>query len=279
VKIAYFIAAHRDPGQFEDLAGLLTGPHDTMVLHVDAKADAGMHDAARRLHDRLGARLLPSRKVYWGGWSMSRMLLDAVRDLCASGQDWDYLINLSAQDMPVRPIAELRAFLAAHDGANFIDVRAIDQLDQPLRGVLQRRRRWFTYEGGGRTRRLPVPMGLVHRRRVRYYGSQWVMLSRRFCDWVAGATPREAGWSTLPFTFASDELLAQQMITASPFRHTLVADNKRYYRFGGRAHPAVLRLEDLPAVDASGAFFARKFDPAVDASVIRELAARIVPQV
>jgi len=58
-----------------------------------------------------------------------------------------------------------------------------------------------------------------------------------------------------------------------------VADNRRYYRFGGRSHPAVLRLEDLPAVDASGAFFARKFDPAVDASVIRELAARIVPQV
>lgn len=277
MKIAYFIAAHRDPKQVEDLAGLLADPRDTMVLHVDAKADAAVHDAARGLRERLGARVLPSRKVYWGGWSMSRILLDAVRELCASGHDWDYLINLSAQDMPLRPITELRAFLAAQAGANFIDCHAIDELPYPLRSVVQRRHRWIAYELAGRTRRLPVPMAPVHRGRVRYYGSQWVMLSRPFCDWVAGASAREAGWATLPFTFASDEFLAQQLIMAGPFRHTLVADNKRYLRFGGKAHPAVLTLDDLPTLDASGAFFARKFDPAVDAAVIRKLAARIAP--
>ncbi|MEN3975289.1 beta-1,6-N-acetylglucosaminyltransferase [Emcibacter sp. SYSU 3D8] len=277
MKLAFFIAAHRNPQQVEDLAHLLSDPRDSVVLHIDRKADAAVHDTARRLRDRLSARLLPSRTIYWGGWSMSRILLDAIRDLCASGLDWDYLINLSGQDMPLRPIDELRTFLAARPGANYIDCRQISELDNPLRGVIQRRVRWITYEGAGRTRRLPVPMTLLHRGRVRYYGSQWVMLSRPFCDWVARTGARDAGWSTLPVTFASDELLSQQMIMASPFRHTLVKDNKRYYRFAGRAHPVVLQRDDLPTVDASGAFFARKFDPAVDASIIRELAARIAP--
>ena len=81
-------------------------------------------------------------------------------------------------------------------------------------------------------------MAPVHRGRVKYYGSQWGMLSRAFCDWAAKASPREAGYSTLKMTFAPDELLMQQMIMASPFRDTLVNDNKRFVRFGGRRIPA-----------------------------------------
>lgn len=266
--------AHRNAGQLDRLIGLLANPADTILVHVDAKADAAVHDVVRRREGQPNFRILPSRSMSWGGWSLAKALLDALADLCADGLDWDYLINLSGQDMPLRPAGELRDFLSRHNGANFIDCRLIATLPQPLRGVVKRRYHWLRIELPGGPQRLPVPMAPVHRGRVRYYGSQWGILSRAFCDWAASASPDEAGYATLRMTFAPDELLMQQMIMASPFRDTLVNDNKRFMNFGGTAHPRVLGMADLAAMDDSGALFARKFDPAVDSGIIAALSAR-----
>jgi hypothetical protein len=274
LRIAYFITAHRDAAQLDALLRLLSDPADIVLVHVDTKADAALHDVVRRRRGEANLRILPSRSVFWGGWGLARLLLDAVADLCVDGLEWDYLINLSGQDLPLRPAAELRRFLAGHAGANFIDCRLIAALPQPLRGVVRRRYQWLRIQLPRGPQRLPVPMAPVHRGRVKYYGSQWGMLSRAFCDWAAKAAPDEAGYATLKLTFAPDELLMQQMIMASPFRHTLVNDNKRFAAFGGHAHPRVLTLGDLDELDESGALFARKFDPAVDPRVIEVLSAR-----
>ncbi|MGE0665224.1 MAG: beta-1,6-N-acetylglucosaminyltransferase [Sphingomonadales bacterium] len=274
MRIAYFIAAHRNAEQLDGLIGLLSGPDDTVLVHVDAKADPSVHDVVRRRRGQPNLRVLPPRNVHWGGWSLARLMLDALADLCVEGLDWNYLVNLSGQDMPLRPAAEFRSFLARSNGANFIDCRLIDTLPQPLRGVVKRRYHWLRIEFSRGPQRLPVPMAPFHGGRVKFYGSQWAMLSRAFCDWAATATPREAGYATLKFTFAPDELLMQQMIVASPFRDTLVPDNKRYTNFRGAAHPRILTMADLPELDDSGALFARKFEPAVDPKVIAALSAR-----
>jgi hypothetical protein len=274
LRIAYFIMAHRNADQLDRLIGLLASPADIILLHVDVKADAAVHDVIRRRQGQPNLRILPSRSMSWGGWNLAQALLDAFADLCADRLDWDYLINLSGQDMPLRPAGELRDFLARHNGANFIDCRLIATLPQPLRGVIKRRYQWLRIQLPRGPQRLPVPMAPIHRGRVRYYGSQWGMLSRAFCDWAAKASPHEAGYATLRMTFAPDELLMQQMIMASPFRDTLVNDNKRFARFGGTAHPRVLKLADLDELDDSGALFARKFDPDVDSEVIAALSAR-----
>ncbi len=274
LRIAYFIMAHRNAEQLDGLIGLLANPADIILVHVDAKADAAVHDVVRRRQGQPNLRILPSRGMSWGGWSLAQALIDAFTDLCADGLEWDYLINLSGQDMPLRPAGELRGFLSRHNGANFIDCRLIATLPQPLRGVVKRRYHWLRIELRNGPQRLPVPMAPVHRGRVKYYGSQWGMLTRAFCDWAAKASPREAGYATLPMTFAPDELVMQQMIVASPFRDTLVNDNKRFAKFGGTAHPRVLKLADLDEMDDSGALFARKFDPAVDSDVIAALSAR-----
>jgi hypothetical protein len=274
LRIAYFITAHRDAAQLDGLITLLSSPADIVLLHVDAKAAPAVQDVVRRRRGEANLRVLPSRSVSWGGWSLARLLLDAIGDLCTDGLEWDYLINLSGQDLPLRPASELRRFLAAHDGANFIDCRLIDTLPSPLRSVVRRRYHWLRIELPRGPQRLPVPMAPVHRGRVKYYGSQWGMLSRAFCDWAAQASPSEAGYATLKLTYAPDELLMQQMIMASPLRHTLVSDNKRFAAFGGRAHPRVLTMGDLEELDDSGAFFARKFDPAVDPAIVAALSAR-----
>jgi hypothetical protein len=275
LKLAYFIAAHRNPAQLFALGELLSASGDIVLVHVDARADPAVHEAARRLQSSADVRILPPRPIHWGGWSMARLLMDALGELCVAGLDWDYLVNLSGQDMPVRPVSELRDFLRAHEGANFVDCRPIEDLPEPLRTIVRRRYRWLALELGGRARRLPVPVTGLHRGRIRYYGSQWVMLSRAFCDWAAATPLEQAGCGTLNLTFIPDEFLIQQMIMSGPYRDTLVPDNRRFVRFTGDAHPRVLRLEDMATLERSDAFFARKFDPAVDEAVLGAITRRI----
>lgn len=275
MKIAYFIAAHRNPAQLFALGELLSASGDIVLLHVDARADPAVHEVAARLQSAAKVRLLPPRPIHWGGWSIARLLMDALGDLCVDGLDWDYLVNLSGQDMPVRPADDLRAFLRASAGANFVDCRPIEDLSEPLRTIVRRRYRWLALELAGRTRRLPIPINSLHRGRIRYYGSQWVMLSRAFCDWAVSTPLAEAGCGTLNLTFIPDEFLTQQLIMSSPWRDTLVPDNKRFALFTGDAHPRVLRLEDMATLERSDAFFARKFDPAVDDAVLDAISRRI----
>jgi len=53
-----------------------------------------------------------------------------------------------------------------------------------------------------------------------------------------------------------------------------VCSHRRFYRFvkdGGAAHPETLTIEDLDAIQASGAFFARKVDLGASAELLDRL--------
>lgn len=71
---------------------------------------------------------------------------------------------------------------------------------------------------------------------------------------------------------ADEALLPTVLVNAAPGR-ALTDDNRRYLRFADleAEHPDVLTTADLPALLASGAAFARKFDLDVDAEVLDRL--------
>ena len=63
---------------------------------------------------------------------------------------------------------------------------------------------------------------------------------------------------------------------ASPFAGTVDGDNKRLIKWvHDSGNPKVLTSADLPDLEASPAFFARKFDETVDAEVLDRLTARL----
>ena len=61
-------------------------------------------------------------------------------------------------------------------------------------------------------------------------------------------------------------------------RLALTGENLTYLNFGktrrDHNHPVSLTMGEARAVESSGRFFARKFDPAVDAEVIRYFSAK-----
>jgi hypothetical protein len=65
-----------------------------------------------------------------------------------------------------------------------------------------------------------------------------------------------------------EEFFFQTALMDSRFESTLVADNKRKIIWDGGPHPRTLTTADLPALLTSGAWFARKFDDAVDPDLL-----------
>ena len=59
-------------------------------------------------------------RSFWGSNSVLFLLLQGMRELLESGWDWDYVMNISESDFPVRPIQEFEEHLKRWNGGNFV---------------------------------------------------------------------------------------------------------------------------------------------------------------
>lgn len=56
----------------------------------------------------------------WGGASLLTTFLKSARQILAHQQYWDFLVNLSESDFPVKTNAQLTEFLSWNKGMNFV---------------------------------------------------------------------------------------------------------------------------------------------------------------
>nr|CAD7592662.1 unnamed protein product [Timema genevievae] len=218
----------------------------------------------------------------WGGSSLLQMLLASMGELLNLGWSWDFIINLSESDFPIKTNNQLREFLTANKGRNFVkshgrEVQRFVQkqgLDKTF--VECDAHMWRTGD-----RRLPWGVQMDG-------GSDWVALSRPFVTYLAGIN-------------GTTDLLLQGLITS--FFHTLLrnsqfcttyVDNNLHVtnwkrRLGCRCQykhvvdwcgcsPNDFKMEDWPRLQGTEGrqlFFARKFEPIVNQAVIHQLEERL----
>jgi hypothetical protein len=225
MKIAYAIQAHKNPQQVARLFEALAAPGDAIALAYDVKAGNGFVPAIReamgpRWTDAI--RVLPPTNNAWGGYSLPAALIDCYAELVRHGGDWDYVVNLSGQCLPTRPIPELRAMLAASGGANFLECFEVES-DWPE--VISRVRTYHV-EFRGRARNTHIPR--LARRDFRLYGgSAFMMLSRPFVEHLLRDAQAQHIARWFRNTLIPDELLFQTTLMNSPFRDTLVPKTNR----------------------------------------------------
>lgn len=215
--------------------------------------------------------------------------------------DADWVVLLSGQDYPVRPLAEVEARLAAARVDGFITARPVPRPrsrvpDEPARRY---HHRWWgaawapapAVRAAARARPLvqvvempdgprigvpavPSPFG---RGLVCHHGADWWSLSRR----AAAAVGRSAG--------ERPGLLRHFLRTLHPteaYVHTVLAnepglelsgDTRRLSRWeSGAQRPRTLTVDDLGLLGDPAFDFARKFDERVDADVLDALDRRVL---
>jgi hypothetical protein len=304
MRVCYFIQSHRPPAQLSRLIATLKRSSPgarVLVGHDDTGAPLGAGDLPAL--DGIELFHVPG-PIERGALSQLRPYFAALERLEHEGFPDDWLVYLSAQDYPTRPLAELEARLAASQADGFLSWWPAFEPQNPWgrrrQGIFRYAYRFhsvprwlpalhtfrfinriqsgvhlhLTYGAklGVRARRTPFVDG-----RVCYAGAQWSILARPCMEYLAEALRRErALLDYYAETICPDESVVQTLLVNSG-RFRLENDTLRYTDFRGSKNgsPRLLGTADLDTLADPRYFFARKFALEHDPRVLDRLDQRL----
>eukprot|EP00118_Oscarella_pearsei_P005474 m.25200 g.25200 ORF g.25200 m.25200 type:complete len:818 (+) comp28760_c0_seq2:1204-3657(+) len=286
LRIVYVMVVHgRAFRQFRRLFKAIYNRRHYYYIHVDSRSDylhRRIEDMAR---DHANVALSPWRLAsIWGGASLLQVLLRCMDDLIHRHDwQWDFLINLSESDYPIRTDEALMKFLAQRRNKNFL---------KPHGGNAMR---FIKKQGLDRTfvecdshmwrlgnRVVPPDIEVDG-------GSDWICVNREFGEYLVQSDDR--------LLISLKQMYKYSLLPAESFFHTVlkngpicqsfVKNNLRVTNWNRKlgcrcqykhivdwcgCSPNDFKPEDLGRLQSSGErFFARKFEAVVNQEVINRL--------
>ena len=206
-------------------------------------------------------------------------------------ESFDYLSVMSGQDLLLQPISKLLRFLQEESGREFVQYFPIPYSRWDMHGGIDRLRYYWPtllfcqsaadkYKPIHRLLQLsrnlyknrlqPILVRDIGRLPPLFGGSTWFTITRRmmmYCLDYARLNPRYV--RSFSWTRCADEIFFQTIMLNSPFRENILDDNLVHIDWStGPEYPRILRVTDIQKLEASNAFFARKFDENIDSAVI-----------
>jgi len=263
MRIAYVILAHQLPEQLVRLVCALDAPGARFLIHINpslgrcrAAGGASGWRSARTWCSCAATSLL-------GGFGHVQAPLEGLDELYRSETDFDYVVLLTGQDYPIKPIAEIETTLARSDGRSFM---AVDRLPGGWVDGMDRIR-YRHWRRIGRPRgwhlRLPIarrfPLGLEP-----WGGSSYWWLSRAAADHVRAFRAEHPSYTRFfRHVDVPDEIFFHTILMNSPLRDSVVSDELRLVDWTREALPHVFGAADLEVLRLSPKLVARKFDVTV----------------
>lgn len=163
-RVCFLVLSHTEPDLVERLVRTLVAevPDASVVVRHDARA---VDFDAQRVADLPRVHVHAHREdAAWGSWALTTRTLEGVEHALALDDPWDWLVLISGQSYPVRPLDELVERLAVSPSDALLHLAAPSDRSQPSW------RRWLP-NGADRARyrfrRLPwTPLWEFHH--VRY---------------------------------------------------------------------------------------------------------------
>jgi hypothetical protein len=193
--------------------------------------------------------------------------LRGIEELLKISLEWEFFINLSAQDFPLKSQTHIQDFLSRNRGNDFIRVANQSKVRPETLNRIQNYFIEFTH------RILHTPMKRRYLEGVTpYIGNQWMILSRKFCEFVSYSPDVKRFKRFYRYTFIPDESFFQTVIMNTNYRGAIVNDDKRtidWVPMGTiKLRPRDFTSKDAEFLIASQGLFARKFDETVDAGIL-----------
>ncbi|XP_058831412.1 xylosyltransferase oxt [Topomyia yanbarensis] len=290
-RIAFLLTLNgRALRQVHRLLKTLYSPRHYYFIHIDSRQEYLYRELLKLETNYPNIRLSRNRySTIWGGASLLQMLLSSMEYLLVDTPHWkwDFVMNLSESDFPVKTLDKLERFLSANQGKNFV------------RSHGREVQRFIQKQGLDRTfvecdnhmwrigdRALPLGVQIDG-------GSDWICLSRGFAKYV---TEGRVGNELIEGLLV---IFRQTILPAESFFHTVLrnsefcnnyVDNNLHVtnwkrRLGCKCQykqivdwcgcsPNDFKPEDwskLQGTEAKQFYFARKFEPIINQEVILQL--------
>ncbi|XP_013115718.2 xylosyltransferase oxt [Stomoxys calcitrans] len=289
IRIAFLFTLNgRALRQVHRLLKALYSTKHVYYIHVDERQDYLYRKLLELEPKFANIRLARTRfSTIWGGASLLTMLLQSMNDLLKSSYQWDFVINLSESDFPVKKLEKLERFLLANRNRNFV------------KGHGRETQRFIQKQGLDKTfvecdthmwrigdRKLPNGIQIDG-------GSDWVGLSRPFVKYVIENKDTQELLKGLLVIFRHTLLPAESffhtVLRNSKFCNTYVDNNLHVTNWKRKlgckcqykhvvdwcgCSPNDFKPEDwsrLQNTESKMLFFARKFEPIINQGIILKL--------
>ncbi|XP_039755431.1 xylosyltransferase oxt [Pararge aegeria] len=284
VKIVFLLTLNgRALRQVHRLINSLYRTNHYFYIHVDQRQDY-LHRKLSLLEKQFTNIKLANKRysTIWGGASLLKMLLDSMKDLIRLGWKWDYVINLSESDFPIKSLEELEKFLSGNKGYNFVKSHGREvQRFIKKQGLDKTFIECETHMWRVGERKLP--QGIVIDG-----GSDWIALSPDFVSYVIENHDKLLAGLDVIFkhTLLPAESFFHTALRNSQFCNTYVDNNLHVTNWKRKlgckcqykhvvdwcgCSPNDFRTEDWPRIQNTQnrqLFFARKFEPIINQEII-----------
>ena len=269
--IAYLILVHRYPEQFKRMFKAIYHPLNHYLIHVDKSSSREISESIKIfLNDYPNADILEPEKASWGGYSLVNIELRGIEKLLETNKDWTHFINLSGQDFPLKTQKYIRSFLAKNPDNEYI--LAHNQLQ--VRPDTMHRVNDICFEVRNRIFRPNISRKFL-RGVTPHIGTQWMIVSRRFCEFVSTAKESKPYKTFYKNCFIADEGFFQTVMMNNDCHGNIIQDDLRLIDWVPdgdiKLRPRTFTSADTKRLIASHNLFARKFDSTVDDVVLDEI--------
>ncbi|PWN64239.1 beta-1,6-N-acetylglucosaminyltransferase [Chryseobacterium viscerum] len=263
VRIAYFIMVHHKPELFKEMFQKIYTRDQFYLIHIDRKTKSKIIEEIQLYIIQFpNVYILDSLNIVSGGFSMVQAELNAMEFLLNVSREWDYFINLSGEDYPLKSQNIIREFLTINKGRNYLFY-----YDQKFYrpDTLQRIQNHFTELAH-------MISSLIYKRTFMkgvtpYIGGKWFIFTRETCSFLANNQMVMDFEDYYFHTFLPAESFFQTVLMNTSFNDIIINDDKR----------AVLEKSVFPnkqntfnyikSLKASNQLFIRKINNKIDESI------------
>jgi hypothetical protein len=278
MRIAHLIIAYKEPTQVARLVNALSHEDFDFYIHVDKKINQSAFGMLEKM-DRV--QFIKNRVlVRWAGFSFTNAIITGLREILASGVNYDFINVMSGQEYPIKPVASMIDFFHKNIGSTFMSYEQDGSpwWQEAMGRIEQYHTTDFKFKGQYKLqllvnrimpkRKFPLPYTL--------YGgncSMYWTIDKACAAYVVAFLDQHPELLRFArFTWAPDEFLIPTIIMNSPFREKVINNSLRYIDWSqGGPNPKLLTMQDLNKLACSDSFFARKFDIQKDSVILDKL--------
>ncbi|KAJ1096997.1 hypothetical protein NDU88_002127 [Pleurodeles waltl] len=287
VRIVFVLVVHgRASRQLQRMLKAIYHKDHFYYIHCDKRSNYLHRQVIQIAKKYPNVRVTPWRmSTIWGGASLLSTYLQSMKDLLEMKDwSWDFFINLSAADYPIRTNDQLVAFLSRYRDMNFLKSHGRDNARFIRKQGLDR----LFLECDTHMWRLgdrKIPEGITVDG-----GSDWFLLNRKFVEYVTLSnddlvTKMKKFYS---YTLLPAESFFHTVLENSPHCDTMVDNNLRITNWNRKlgckcqykhivdwcgCSPNDFKPSDFHRFQqtARPTFFARKFEASVNQEIIGQL--------
>lgn len=276
MKHVLLIVAH---SQFESLNKLISQfdnePDFQIYIHIDLKSDV-TDEILQLLNRHVSVKNIVCKyNINWGGRNLFRAMLYLCNIIIDDLSNEEFYVHtLSGVDILTRSISEFKAFFDSNKGRNFMEnfslpyhgwnnggldrlelYHPLDRWNIRCENGAKLYKRYIEKQKNKNVKRLLPQIQL-------YGGGCWWSITNDATEYLCKFYNDNGLFDRMYNTFGPEEILPQTILMNSDFKDTIVNSSLRYicWDYGTRGTPSIIEPYDIPYIQLSHSFFARKID-------------------